>query len=88
VCTPLRDPDEDSQTLVGALFDTSFQTPLGQFRWLKWMYRGLARGLLGDVLADQLDLPRAWYDPMLLPALRTIVRPAELMRRLYLVSIG
>jgi hypothetical protein len=81
VCTPVRRPDEDSQTLVGALFDTSFETPLGQFRWLKWMYRGLARGLLGELLADQLDLPRSWYDPLLLPALRAIVRPAELMRR-------
>jgi hypothetical protein len=80
-CAPMRMPDEDSRALVSALFDTSFDTPLGQFRWLEWMYQGVARGLIGNELADELDLPRAWYDPLLLPAFRSVVRPLELARR-------
>jgi hypothetical protein len=74
-------PDEHSRELVNALFETPFDTPSGQFRWPLGLYQGLARGLLGNDLADSLSMPRMWYGPLLLAGVRVVLPLLDLTRR-------
>ena len=45
------------------------------------VYEGVARGLLGDDLADRLAIPKPWYARPMVAAMRTAVHGLELARR-------
>jgi mpaB/rubber oxygenase-like protein len=81
VCLSPSEPDEHSRELVSALFETQFDTPAGRLRWPLGLYQGLARGLIGDQLADSLSMPRLWYGPLLLAGVRMVLPLLEVMRR-------
>jgi hypothetical protein len=80
-CKSMRAPDEHSRALVETLFETAFTPPAGRLRWPRGLYEGMARGLLGDDLADRLAIPKPWYARPALPAIRTVVSALELARR-------
>jgi hypothetical protein len=80
-CMSPSAPDEHSRELVSALFETPFETPAGQVRWPLGLYQGLARGLLGDDLADSLSMARVWYGPLMLTGVRMVLPFLELARR-------
>jgi hypothetical protein len=81
VCFSTKEPDEHSRELVRALFDATFKTPIGGMQWPMGVYRGLARELLGDDLAERLGLRRVWHGPLLLAGVRTLLSIFELTRR-------
>jgi hypothetical protein len=81
-CFSTNEPDQHSRELLDALFESRFQTPIGGLRWPMATYKGLARELVGDDLADRLGLPRTWHGPLLLAGVRTIVPILELTRRI------
>jgi len=80
-CKSMRAPDEHSRALVGVLFKTAFKPPAGRLRWPRGLYEGMARGLLGDDLADRLAIAKPWYARPTVPAIRTVVSALELARR-------
>jgi hypothetical protein len=80
-CFSTNEPDQHSRELVNALFETRFQTPIGGLHWSMAMYKGLARNLVGDEMADRLGLPRPWHGPLLLAGVRTVLPILELTRR-------
>jgi hypothetical protein len=81
VCFSLNAPDQHSRDLVNALFETRFQTPIRGLHWSMGVYRGLARELVGEVLAEQLGLAHAWHGRLLLAGVRTLISILELTRR-------
>jgi hypothetical protein len=80
-CFSSNEPDEHSRELVSALFDTRFKMPIGGIRWPMAVYRGLARELVGEDLADRLGLQRVWHGPLLLAGVRSLLAGLELTRR-------
>jgi hypothetical protein len=80
-CFSTKAPDGHSRALVSALFDTRFKVPVGGLHWPMGIYRGLARELVGEELADRLGLKQVWHGPLVLAGVRSLLTALEFTRR-------
>lgn len=86
VATTMGPPDDDSRALTKALFDAAFErarTPAEVEAARRRVAFGhlLCRELVGDAMADQLEVPRLAYRHAALPVLRRIVRSTSALSR-------